>query len=161
MGLRLAIQRGSAKHDDWSMESDSTSGADARRRIRLIVVDDDEGIRTLLEVTVSLDDRFAFLGSAGNAADAMTLLRGLADDMRPDVVLLDVTLPDRDGIELVSDVHAASPGSKVALFTGWSDAHTLARADAAGADAVFGKDGDPRGLLNGLADLASVGLSVD
>jgi DNA-binding NarL/FixJ family response regulator len=140
------------------MESASTPGADSSRRIRLVVVDDDEGIRTLLEVTISLDARFTLIGSAGNAADALTLLQGLAGDARPDVVLLDVTLPDRDGIELVADVKSAAAGTKVALFTGWSDDETMGRAEAAGADAVFGKDGDPRGLLDGLADLCS---SVD
>ncbi len=158
MAVRPTVQRSAEKHDDGCMESDSTSGAGSARRIRLIIVDDDEGIRTLLEVTISLDDRFTLVGAAANAADALTLLRGLDEAMRPEVVLLDVTLPDRDGIELVSDVHAASPGAKVALFTGWSDAETLARAGAAGADAVFSKDGDPRGLLDGLAGLMA---SVD
>ena len=131
----------------------STSGTDDGRRIRLVIVDDDEGIRILLEVTISLDHRFQHVGSAGNAADALELLRGLPDDARPDAVLLDVTLPDRDGIELVADVRAEAPDTKVALFTGWSDDETIRRAGAAGADAVFGKDGDPRGLLDGLAGL--------
>lgn len=152
------VQRSSENNDDGYMEAHSTSGAGAGRRIRLVIVDDDEGIRTLLEVTISLDDRFAQVGSAGTAADALDLLRELDGDARPDVVLLDVTLPDRDGIELVADVRDASPVAKVALFTGWSDAETLARAEAAGADAVFGKDGDPRGLLDGLAGLV---VSVD
>jgi DNA-binding NarL/FixJ family response regulator len=138
------------------MQSRSTSDADLGSRIRLLVVDDDEGIRTLLEVTISLDDRFTLVGSAGTAADALALLRGMTDGDRPDVVLLDVTLPDHDGIELVAEVHAAAPGAKVALFTGWSDSETLARAEAAGADAVFGKDGDPRGLLDGLAEMSAV-----
>ncbi len=72
-------------------------------------------------------------------------------------MLLDVTLPDQDGIELVADVRSVAPGTKVALFTGWSDDETIARAEAAGADAVFGKDGDPRGLLDGLAALCASG----
>lgn len=137
------------------MESHSTSGADDDRPIRLLVVDDDEGIRTLLEVTISLDPRFALVGSAANAADALATLRGCLGETCPDVVLLDVTLPDQDGIELVADVRAVAPDIKVALFTGWSDDETIARAEAAGADAVFGKDGDPRGLLDGLATLAA------
>lgn len=156
--MRPTVQHRGSKHDDGCMETAPPHADPSGRRIRLLVVDDDEGIRTLLEVTISLDDRFFLVGSAGNGEDALAMLRGLTDDARPDVVLLDVTLPDRDGIELVSDVHEASPGSKVALFTGWSDAETLARAEAAGADAVFGKDGDPRGLLNGLAGLVASGV---
>jgi DNA-binding NarL/FixJ family response regulator len=137
------------------MEPDSTSTAPKHERVRLLVVDDDEGIRTLLEVSISLDDRFALVGSAGNGADAIAKLDATVDGDRPHVVLLDVTLPDTDGIELVAAVRTAAPGTKVALFTGWSDDETIARANAAGADAVFGKDGDPRRLLDGLAELTS------
>ncbi len=124
-------------------------------RARLLVVDDDDGIRTLLEVSISLDERFTLVGSAGSGADALDLLGRCEGEQAPDVVLLDVTLPDVDGIELVAKVRAASE-AKVALFTGWSDEETLQRAHDAGADAVFGKDGDPRRLLDGLAEL--VGL---
>lgn len=122
-------------------------------RARLLVVDDDDGIRTLLEVSISLDDRFTLVGAAGSGAEALAQLARCSDGDGPDVVLLDVTLPDVDGIELVAQVRAASPDVKVALFTGWSDDETLQRANDAGADAVFGKDGDPVRLLDGLAQL--------
>lgn len=117
--------------------------------IRLFVVDDDAGIRTLLEVTVSLDPRFELAGTAATGADCLDQLEGA----RSDVVLLDVTLPDVDGIDLLRDVRDVVGTSKIALFTGWNDAATLDRARAAGADAVFAKDGEPRRLLDGLAAL--------
>jgi DNA-binding NarL/FixJ family response regulator len=129
------------------MSSDHTSAGTTP--IRLFVVDDDAGIRTLLEVTVSLDPRFELAGSAATGADCLHQL----DAARSDVVLLDVTLPDVDGIDLLRDVRAAVGTSKIVLFTGWSDTETLDRARAAGADAVFAKDGEPRRLLDGLAAL--------
>lgn len=125
---------------------------DIGSKLRVLVVDDDEGIRTLLEVTTSLDARFDLVGAAGSGEDALAAIVA-AGDAGVDVVLLDVTLPDRDGIELVQDVRAAAPRAKIALFTGWTDDDTLERARLAGADAVFGKDGDPKGLLDGLAEL--------
>ncbi len=137
------------------MEPVSTSSAEDARRVRLLVVDDDDGIRTLLEVSISLDPRFSLVGSAANGGDALDILRNATDGDRPDVVLLDVSLPDVDGIDLVPAVREAAPDTKVALFTGWSDDETIARAQAAGADAVFGKDGDPRRLLDGLGDLTA------
>lgn len=135
------------------MGTASTSTGHDGRPIRLLVVDDDDGIRTLIEVTVSLDPRFVLVGAAPNACKAIAMLD---DDLAPDLVLLDVSLPDRDGIELVSEVRQRAPEAKIALFTGWSDESTLARAEAAGADATFGKDGDPRGLLDALAELGSI-----
>ena len=120
------------------------------RPIRLVIVDDDAGIRTLLEVTISLDPRFELAGAASSGAEC-TALCGALEGV--DVVLLDVTLPDADGIELLGPLRLVSGDAKVALFTGWSDAETLARARDAGADAVFAKDGEPQRLLDGLAGL--------
>lgn len=137
------------------MESISPRGSTGAERIRLLVVDDDDGIRTLLEVTISLDPRFELLATAATAADALERIRELEVDVCPDVVLLDVTLPDRDGIELLGDLRAVCPASRIALFTGWSDDETITRATQAGADAVFRKDGDPRGLLDSIARLAA------
>ena len=121
--------------------------------LQLLVVDDDDGIRTLLEVTASLDPRFDLVAMAGCGSDAVEALRSCSHDL--DVVLLDVTLPDRDGIELVRDLRTIAPTVRIALFTGWSDDETLARARDAGADAVFGKDGDPQLLLDRLAALCA------
>jgi DNA-binding NarL/FixJ family response regulator len=118
--------------------------------IRLLVVDDDAGIRTLLEVSVRLDERFELVGSAATGADCLDRLRG---SEHVDVVLLDVTLPDVDGIDLLGQVHELAADARIALFTGWSDPETLERAREAGADAVFAKDGEPRRLLDGIAAL--------
>lgn len=132
----------------------STTPTADETAIRLVVVDDDLGIRTLLDVLTSLDPRFELVGAVGSGAAVLELLRAIdAAAGVVDLVLLDVTLPDRDGIDLVSDVRAAAPTAHIALFTGWSDAATLQRAEDAGADAVFGKDGDPQKLLDQLAGL--------
>jgi two-component system, NarL family, invasion response regulator UvrY len=129
------------------MQPTSPDDDDASRLVRLLVVDDDEGIRALLEVSVQLDHRFELAGMAATGAEALAAVAASSEELL-DVVLLDVTLPDRDGIELVREVRRVLPNVHVALFTGWSDAQTLQRADNAGADAVFGKDGDPQGLLD-------------
>jgi CheY-like chemotaxis protein len=127
-------------------------GAHATDAIRLLVVDDDEGIRTLLEINATLDGRFAVAGTAASGAEA---LERVVTQGPIHVVLLDVTLPDADGIDIVRELkqRAGDPAPAVALFTGWSDPATHERARAAGADAVFGKDGDPKRLLDSLAQL--------
>lgn len=127
-------------------------GTHPTHAIRLFIVDDDEGIRTLLQINASLDERFEVAGQAASGSEA---LERIASHAPVDVVLLDVTLPDADGIEIVHELKARAgvPGPAVALFTGWSDPATYERASAAGADAVFGKDGDPRRLLDQLVQL--------
>jgi DNA-binding NarL/FixJ family response regulator len=123
------------------------------RALRLVVVDDDLGIRTLLEVAMSLDPRFELIGAVGSGSELLELLHRRDDAAEIDAVLLDVTLPDRDGIELVPDARSVATQARIALFTGWNDPDTLRRAREAGADAVFSKDGDPQKLLDGLAEL--------
>lgn len=137
----------------WRMVSVPTPDDRDAAPIRLLIVDDDASIRMLLEVTVSLDPRFVLVGAASNAAETMQILGSTCEPCPADVVLLDVTLPDGDGIELLARVRAVAGSARVALFTGWTDPETIARARRAGADAIFPKDGDARGLLDGLAAL--------
>ena len=135
------------------MVSDHAPSTPAADPIRLLIVDDDAGIRTLLEVSISLDPRFVLAGSAANGADCIEQLEAQMATGAVDVVLLDVTLPDVDGIDLLGTVRGMAGDARIALFTGWSDPETLARAHDAGADAVFAKDGEPRRLLDGIAAL--------
>lgn len=69
---------------------------------RILIVDDEVPIRRLLRTTLSAQ-RFEVL-EAGNAAMALTQLK----QERPDLVLLDLGLPDRDGLELLRDIRALS-----------------------------------------------------
>lgn len=120
---------------------------------RIVVVDDDAGIRTLLEVTLSLDPRFKIVGLAASASDAAAILQEHGGDAI-DLVLLDVTLPDGDGIDLVRELRRQAPGTCFALFTGWTaDAAMRTRATDAGADALIRKDLGPTALLDRLVAL--------
>jgi len=69
---------------------------------RILIVDDEVPIRRLLRTTLSAQ-RFEVL-EAGNAAMALAQLK----QERPDLVLLDLGLPDRDGLELLRDIRALS-----------------------------------------------------
>lgn len=148
------METGLPKLDAVTMLPAPPHADDTTVPLRVLVVDDDEGIRALLEVTIGLDPRFELVATAATGADAIRAVVGQGPHgAGVDVVLLDVTLPDADGIDLVEQVRAEARGARVALFTGWTDRETKERADAAGADAVFPKDGDPVRLLDGLAAL--------
>ena len=127
--------------------------ADATTAIRVLIVDDDPGIRLLLEVTIGLHAEFDLAGSASSARELRAWIA--ENSTRLDLVLLDVTLPDANGIDLITEIRALVPTVHIALFTGWSDPDVDRRAHAAGADGVFAKDGDPTWLLEQLQDLVA------
>ncbi|MDT4922651.1 MAG: two-component system, NarL family, response regulator DevR [Pseudonocardiales bacterium] len=99
-------------------------------RITVVLVDDHEivrrGVRDLLAVEPDLE----VLGEAGTAAEAMARILAL----RPDVAVLDVRLPDGDGVTLCRDLRSALPGLHVLMLTSFADDDALYDAILAGAD---------------------------
>ncbi|MEK7816796.1 MAG: response regulator transcription factor, partial [Actinomycetota bacterium] len=87
------------------------------KRFKILIVDDHEvvrmGLRTLLERHEDLE----IIGEAASAQEAVdTSLKTL-----PDVVLMDVRLPDRSGIEACREIRTAEPGIRVLMLTSYSD----------------------------------------
>ena len=63
--------------------------------IKLLLVDDDDLVRTGLKMIIESDPEFDVLGEAANGAQAVAL----ADRLKPDVILMDIQMPEMDGIE--------------------------------------------------------------
>lgn len=78
-------------------------------RIRVLVVDDDESLRRLLQVVLSLEDDIDVVGMAENAADAVQQ----AAETVPDVIVLDNHMPGRTGIDVLPDLLGAGAGAIV------------------------------------------------
>lgn len=97
--------------------------------IRVLIVEDHVGFRQALAFTLGYQPDIQVVAQAGSLAGARRGLRGA------DVVLLDLDLPDGDGLELVSELHAANPRGKVLILTASVARRDLARAVEAG---VFG-----------------------
>ncbi|MDQ4038907.1 MAG: response regulator transcription factor [Actinomycetota bacterium] len=80
--------------------------------VRVLVVDDHAPFRALARELLELD-RFVVVGEAGNAADALDLARQLS----PDLVLLDIGLPDADGFDVASRLAASDAAPMVVLIS--------------------------------------------
>jgi len=117
--------------------------AKSQRGLRLLVVDDDPGLRILLRTT------FEVVDIEVDEADSADLARERIAERRPDVVVLDVSMPGTDGLtfcrELKADPATAHIG--VVLLTG-SEGGTELAAQASGADAFLRKPFSPLELLN-------------
>ena len=115
-------------------------------KIRVLIVDDHgvvrQGLRTYLEV---LDD-IEVIGEAENGSEAVAQVR----QHQPDVVLMDLVMPEMDGIEATRQVGAISPNSKVIVLTSFADDEQVFPAIKAGAAGYLLKDVSPADLANAI-----------
>ena len=118
----------------------------------VLVVDDHGGFRAearrLLE-----DDGFDVVGEAADAAGALRE----AARLQPDLVLLDVGLPDGSGLEMVAPLRLVSPGSLVVLVSGRGADEYGDRVARSGADAFIEKMALSPGVVDGLVSGRGVG----
>lgn len=95
--------------------------------INVLVVDDEKSIRRLLEKELSSQRRC--ITTAGNAREALMAIRGAVFD----VIILDISLPDANGIELMSRFHEEILGVQIILITGYGDVDDAVEAMKTGA----------------------------
>jgi DNA-binding NarL/FixJ family response regulator len=111
--------------------------------IRAMVVDDDELMRTGLRAVLSSDDRIEVVEEAGDGDQAIRRARRV----QPDLVLMDVRMPGRDGISATSELIAASPDSKVVILTTFEEDEYIHGALRAGASGFLLKRTSPEDLI--------------
>src|ERR671918_301303 len=99
------------------------------RDLRILLVDDHEVVRLGLKALLSRHPRFEIVGEAATADEALTKARV----HKPDVVVMDVRLPGRSGIDATRDIVSALPETRVIILTSFADDDLLMDAVAAGA----------------------------
>src|SRR6201747_3234521 len=125
--------------------------------IRVFLVDDHEVVRRGVADVLSTDPRLAVVGEAKNAAEAMARVPAL----RPDVVVLDVRLPDGDGVTVCRDLRAQLPELGVVMLTSYSDDEALFQAIMAGAAGYLLKQILGQDLVPAVRTVASGGSLLD
>ena len=116
------------------------------RQLRLLVVDDHEVVRQGLVALLARRDRFQVVAEAGTVEEALDATRRY----QPDLVVMDVRLPDGSGIEACREIRAEYPTTRVVMLTSYPDEEAVLSAIIAGASGYLLKQIRARDLVAAL-----------
>jgi DNA-binding NarL/FixJ family response regulator len=120
------------------------------RRVRVLLVDDDDLMRAGLRAVLSSDNEIEVVGEAGDGRAAIAETRR----SRPDVVLIDVRMPDLDGLSATREILATSPKVKVAILTTFEQDDYIFGALTSGASGFLLKRTRPEELIAAIHTIA-------
>lgn len=126
------------------MSSRTTTGKD--KTIRLLIVDDHELVRVGLRSVIGTDPAISIVGEAGTSTEAVAE----AVRLKPDVVLLDLRLPDGSGVDVCREVLGESPKTQVLFLTSFGDDDAVLAAIVAGAKGYLLKEVGPDELIRSI-----------
>ena len=124
--------------------------------LSVAIVEDNADICEDLEQVIRRAPGFRFACSCRNAATALRKI----PEAKPDVVIMDIGLPDGSGIECTAQLKRALPDTQILMFTVYEDSEQIYRALAAGASGYLLKRVSPTELLEGLRELARGGVPM-
>jgi DNA-binding NarL/FixJ family response regulator len=119
--------------------------------VRVLLVDDDDLMRAGLSAVLSSDETIEVVGEVGKGRQALPRTR----ELRPDVVLMDVRMPDLDGISATREVLSAAPDARIVILTTFEDDEYLFGALSAGASGFLLKRASPEELIAAIHTVAA------
>jgi DNA-binding NarL/FixJ family response regulator len=125
--------------------------------IRVLLVDDHQLVRAGVTTLLQSDPEITVVGEARNGREAVESVEGIG----PDVVLMDLSMPEMDGVEATRAVLAKQPGTKVLVLTSFSDRQRVKEVLAAGAIGYVLKDSEPADLLAAVHAAARGHVPID
>ncbi len=126
-------------------------------QVRVLLVDDHEVVRRGLQAILDRNREITVVGEAGSVATAVRE----AARLRPDVVVMDLRLPDGSGIEACREIRNEDDSIKVLILTSHADEDALFSAVLAGASGYVLKDLDPTGIQKAIVDVGRGGSLLD
>ncbi|HEX5450217.1 MAG TPA: response regulator transcription factor [Gaiellaceae bacterium] len=126
-------------------------------RIRVLIVDDHPVVRSGIRLLLAQEDDIEPVGEAGNGRDAIFEARSL----KPDVVLMDVVMPEQTGLEALPMLLHEHPDMKVLLLSMQDDPRYVREAFAAGASGYVLKEAADAEVVNAVREVAKGGHYVN
>jgi DNA-binding NarL/FixJ family response regulator len=127
------------------------------RQIRILVADDHAVVRRGLRHIFAMSPEVVIAGEAVDGKDVLEKLRAIPVD----VLLVDVSMPDTDAVDLVKRVRAEHPGVSVLVHSMHAESPVASRMLKAGASGYITKDSEPEQLVAALRKVASGGRYID
>ena len=122
----------------------------AGERIRVMIVDDHSIVRVGLKQVLEQSGEFEVVGQAADGEEAVRV----AADVSPDVVVMDVMMPKKDGVEACREIMESAPETRVLMLTASTEEDAVVEAVAAGATGYLQKETDREQLLSAVRDVA-------
>lgn len=114
--------------------------------IRVLIVDDHGIVRKGTRALLDRIPDFTVVGEAGNGKEAVAQ----AKELQPDVILMDLMMPEMDGIEAIGLITATQPNSRILALTSFAADDKVFPAIKAGALGYMLKDADPEDLIQAI-----------
>ena len=125
-------------------------------RIRVMVVDDHPIMRNGLRDTLEASGRFEVVGQAEDGEEAVRTVEGL----QPEVIVMDVIMPNKDGIDACREIMELLPDTRVMMLTASTEEDAVIEAMAAGATGYLQKYSRPEELVEAVLDVAEGRLRI-
>lgn len=120
-----------------------------REEIRILAADDHAVVREGLRALIDTEPGMELVGEASDGAEAV----GRAQALQPDVVLLDLVMPRKSGIEAIGEIRNAAPGARILVLTSFAEDDKVFPAIKAGAQGYLLKDASPGDLLRAIREV--------
>jgi DNA-binding NarL/FixJ family response regulator len=124
---------------------------------KIIIIDDHALFREGLKAIISRKSQYEVIGEAGNAKEAVHLVRGL----KPDLILLDIALPDRNGIDLTKELRNILPKTPILVVSMHNKINYILKTFQAGASGYVLKESAAEKLLQGINSVLNGEIFMD
>jgi len=124
--------------------------------IRILIADDHQLVRQGLMALLSVKPGIEVIGQAADGGEAVDL----AQSLEPDIILLDLLMPNKDGIEATREIKAEDPDARILIITSFAEDENVYQAIKAGALGYLLKDSSPQELMQAIHDVCEGRLSL-